>query len=443
VGVLSTHYRVPRLPADSDLHVLDLLARQAADWIERTHAEEALQGAKEAAEQANRIKDQFLATASHELRTPVSAILIWSRLLAEGAVKGDDMLSAFRSILNAAESQNRLIGDLLDVSRMSSGKLRLEARGIELAAAVRNAVDMMRPEAAAKMVHFQFQDSGAPLVIWGDPDRLRQVFWNLANNAVKFTPSGGSVEVAIERGQDRARITVKDTGMGINPDFLPYVFDKFRQMDGTSSRAHGGLGLGLAIVQELVQLHGGEVRAESAGEGQGATFIVELPMPLQAMVGGNEPAVQTREPGISADVSKPLAGLMVLLVEDESLTREALSSALKHSGARVTAVDSAAEARRVLMEVGSVRQAQDRPDVLISDIGLPDEDGYALMRSIRLAEAERADTPLPALALTAYARPQDRDLAVAAGFDAYATKPIGPADLVATVMRVSTRSAGR
>ena len=401
---------------------------------ERKRREAELRQAKEAAEDANRVKDEFLATLSHELRTPLAGIMLWARLLADGLVDDGHKPKALRAILSAAEAQNQLIGDLLDVSGMMAGKLRLDLRQVELAAVVRAAVDAVRPTAAAKGVRLVTREegvfAGAALFVRADSIRLQQVFWNLLTNAVKFTPPDGTVEVRLDSFGALARVTVSDTGRGIAADFLPYVFDRFRQAESGITRNYGGLGLGLAIVRDLVQLHGGSVHAYSAGEGRGATFTVELPLVQR---GADPVAAGAAAGGVAgAGQEKPLAGLRLLLVEDDPVVREGLARVLETSGAQVTSVETSAEALEVL--------ARGTTEVLVSDIGLREDDGYTLIRKVHAAAAERGDPPVPALALTAYAGPEDRERALAAGFKAYASKPVMPLELIRAVATLSGRT---
>jgi PAS domain S-box-containing protein len=438
LGMLSNHFPVPHRPPDRDLRLLDLLARMAADYIERSQAEDALRQAKEAAEQANRVKDEFLATLSHELRTPLAAVLLWANMLADGMVQEKDHDKAVRAIVAGAEAQGQLIDDLLDVSRLISGTMWVGAREVELAPVVTAAVEAVRPMAQVKGVRVD-ADTGAAAaaVVLGDAPRLRQVLWNLLINAVKFTPGGGQVEVRLEAAGEVVRVAVRDTGEGISPDFLPHVFERFRQADPGLTRAHGGLGLGLAIVRELVQLHGGAVRADSAGAGRGSTFTVELPLARPSMERG--PSDSTH--GSGEGRAGQLEGVRVLLVDDDAAMRTAVQWMLEQSRAEVTAVGSASEALVAFRQSVAGR----RFDVLLSDIGMPGRDGYDLLREIREAEGAEAEAaavpaaPLPAAALTAYAREDDRARATAAGFQAHVPKPVHPGALVAAVADLAGR----
>ncbi|HEX8914173.1 MAG TPA: hybrid sensor histidine kinase/response regulator [Humisphaera sp.] len=396
----------------------DLLVRERAA---RARAEEM---AAEAA-RAGRMKDEFLATLSHELRTPLNAIVGWSQILARGPRTDADLDRGLATIDRNARAQARIIEDLLDMSGIVSGKVRLDVRPVDLSAVVRAALDTVAPVAAAKGVRVEAAlDPGGGWVA-GDPDRLRQVFWNLLTNAVKFTPRDGRVRASLARADGRLVATVSDTGEGISAEFLPHVFDRFRQQDASTTRRHGGLGLGLSIVRQLVELHGGRVRAASDGPGLGSTFTVELPA---------APAVPPPSPG--PDAAAPdaaIAGLRVLVVDDEPDGRAVVRRLLEAYGAVVTTAGSAAEAIERFDRPGP-------PDVLVSDVGMPGDDGYALVRRLRARAASRGGT-VPAVALTAYASPADRERALAAGFQTHLAKPVEPGELVATVAAVAGRSA--
>jgi len=377
-------------------------------------AETELRVAKDAAEEASRLKDEFLATVSHELRTPLSAILLWSQLLRTHVNDPAQRNEALDAIHSNAKAQSQLINDLLDVSRVVSGKVRVELQPQPLGPVIRDAIESVRPAADAKGVRIALELASPPAVAGLDATRFQQVLWNLLNNAVKFTARGGTVRVRTEIAGESARLTVSDTGQGIPLDFLPHLFDRFRQADATLTRAHGGLGLGLSIARDLVHLHGGTIRAQSPGPGKGATFIVELPLadPQGAAVDPAGAAAPTHHP------ARVLAGLRILVVEDEPDTRAAIARVLQQSGAAVTAVPSAAAARDAL-------RRGPRPDVLLSDIAMPGEDGYSLLRAIR------PDIPTtPAVALTAHARDDDRARALAASFQAHIPKPVEPDQLV-------------
>jgi signal transduction histidine kinase len=412
---------------------LEGLVQQRTAELSKAHASE--REARRQAEEANRLKDEFLATLSHELRTPLNAILGWSQMLRTGRLDLATTARALETIERNAKSQAQLIADILDVSRIITGKLRLQLGPVELSRIVETVLDSVRPAAEAKSIRLTvgLEPLAAPLL--GDADRLQQVIWNLLSNAIKFTPQGGRVDVRLQQTDapdaphaDSVELRVSDTGIGIRPDFLPYVFDRFRQAESTTTRTHGGLGLGLSIVRHLVEQHGGTVQVESSGEGQGATFIVRLPVRSAeaAAVAQRRDEEEREEPRSLA----PLDGVHVLVMEDEPDTRDLVSTVLSHSGAQVTAVPSTAEALDALDRL--------RPDVLVSDIGVPGEDGYSLVRKVRAREPERGGL-MPALALTAYARAEDRVQAMAAGFQMHVAKPVDPAELVAAVVSLAGR----
>jgi PAS domain S-box-containing protein len=389
--------------------------------------------ARRRAEEANRLKDDFLATLSHELRTPLTAILGWSSMLRGGQLEGERAARAVETIERNARAQTQLVDDLLDVSRIITGKLRIDVRSVDLTAVIKAAADATRPAAEAKDIRLQTLLDPRAGPVSGDPDRLQQVVWNLLSNAVKFTPKGGRVQVRLERVNSHVEITVADTGAGIAPEFLPHVFERFRQADMTYTRAHGGLGLGLSIVRQLVELHGGTVRAESEGEGRGTTFTVSLPLlPVRTEPAGNQPRVHPAAAAVSSPIVCPpeLDGLRVLVVDDERDTRDLLDAVLTSCGAEVSTAASAAEA---LEQIG-----RGRFDVLLTDIGMPEEDGYALIRKVRQLPPERGGK-VPAAALTAYARAEDRVRALRSGFQTHVVKPVEPEELVAVVANLAGR----
>jgi PAS domain S-box-containing protein len=391
------------------------------------------QAARLQAEEANRVKDEFLATLSHELRTPLTAVLGWAHMLKVGGLDEATARHAVETVERNALVQRQLIEDVLDVSRIVTGNLRIEQSAVDLLDVVRAALDSVRPAAEAKRIEIQCSfDPRAGRVV-GDASRLQQVVWNLLSNAVKFTPAGGVVRIGVERLLAQTRITVSDTGQGIAPDFLPYVFDRFRQADGTTTRRHGGLGLGLSIVKHLVEAHGGSVHAYSTGAGAGATFTVDLP-PLPE---GSPPEAQVLKsveqqesdarPADSKDegyVAPPLVGLRVLLVDDDEDAMEMLAAFLGRSGAEVKTAVSAAAA---LKELG-VRAF----DVIVSDIAIPVVDGYDLMRRVRALGEERGGRT-PAVALTAYASDADRAQALRAGYQRHIAKPVEPRELLQVI----------
>ena len=386
------------------------------------------QAAREQAEYANRLKDEFLATVSHGLRTPLNAILGWTRMLRGGHVPRERQARVLETIERNAPAQAQLDEDLLDVSRIPSGKLRMELRPVSLAAAV----DAVRPAADARGVALEVT-FGAPVgAVVGDPDRLQQVVWNLLSNAVKFTPRGGRVAVHLRRNDDAVAIEVTDTGDGIRADFLPFIFDRFRQADSSMARAHSGLGLGLAIVRHLVELHGGTVAAESDGPGRGSRFRVRLPLPHDhAVEHAFGPLRAEPDERPSLPELPLLTGLHVLVVDDVHDTRELLAEVLTQQGARVS---TAVSAREALDALGG------RPDVLISDIGMPGGDGYELIRRVR-ARPPVDGGAVPAVAVTAYARGEDVRQALAAGFQRHASKPIEPGALGALGAELTGRDA--
>lgn len=406
----------------------------ARDISERKQAEEqraaALQRERQArqdAEEASRTKDEFLAVISHELRTPLTPILTWSRLLRAGKLDAAATERALDAVERAARSQAQLIEDLLDVSRITSGKLRLEVRPIELVPVVEAAVESVRPAADAKGIRLQLVLDRNAGIVSGDPERLQQVVWNLLSNAIKFTPRAGRVEVRLRRFSGHVEIVVSDTGQGINPQFLPHVFERFRQADSSTTRTYGGLGLGLAIVRHLVELHGGVVRADSPGENQGATFVVELPLAtLPATVERARPVAVEAAPPM--DATPRLQELKILVVDDEPDTLEMLRTVLEQAGAEVR---TAASTREALAALGTWQ-----PDVLIADIGMPGEDGYSLIRQVRALSPERGGY-IPAVALTAYARVEDRLKVLSSGFQMHVPKPVEPAELVAITATLS------
>jgi len=386
------------------------------------------------AEESSRLKEEFLATISHELRTPLSAILGWARMLRMGQLSKEDAAKALDTIERNARAQAQLVDDLLDVSRIITGKLRMDVRPSDPNAFIEAAVESVRPAAEAKGVRVQkVMDTGL-LSIPGDPVRLQQVVWNLLSNAIKFTPRGGRVQIRSERVNSHLEIVVSDTGQGISSDFLPHVFDRFRQADQKTSRQHGGMGLGLAIVRHLVELHGGTVSAMSEGEGQGATFTVTLPITavyqIDSSGGRVHPAARELLP--ANDCTDRLDGLTILVVDDEPDTRDLLKQGLEFCGATVRVAGSAAEAVDAL--VASV------PDILISDIGMPGIDGYDLIRQVRGLPADSGGK-VAAVALTAYTRIEDRLQALRAGYDMHVPKPVELAELVAVAASVARRSS--
>jgi PAS domain S-box-containing protein len=384
--------------------------------------------ARAEAEHASQVKDEFLATLSHELRTPLNAILGWSQLVLQGTMSRENVQRALETIERNARAQNKLIGDLLEMSSIISGKVRLDMQRLDLAAVVEAAVESIAPAAQAKGISLR-KSIGSPAgPVSGDNNRLQQIIWNLLSNAVKFTPRNGNVDITVERVESQLQLTVKDTGPGIQPEFLPYVFDRFRQADSSLTRQHGGLGLGLAIVKQLVGLHGGTVRAESAGDGTGAAFIVCLPL---APISQSKPHLRLADSRMRPPQSEQitLPGVRILVVDDEEDSRELIHEVLTRYEAEVVCAASAKEALEVL--------ERQTPDVIISDIGMPEKDGYQLIREIRKLGATRGGN-IPAIALTAFARPEDRMKAMIAGYQTHLPKPVEARELVATI-RTLTR----
>ena len=424
-------------------HAADAL-REAKAAAERDR--QAAEAARDAAETANRLKDEFLATLSHELRTPLNAILGWATILRRGgAADAEDVEQGLETIERNARAQAQLIDDLLDMSRIISGKLRLDVQPVDPAAFIDAAVETVRPAAEAKDIRLQKLLDPLAGPVAGDPNRLQQVVWNLLSNAIKFTPKGGRVRVMLGRVNSHVEVVVTDSGQGISPEFLPHVFERFRQADATSTRRHGGLGLGLSIVKHLVELHGGTVRADSPGEGHGSTFTVTLPLTVIHTRAGDErmaprahpttprgPAASSSAAAAAPDYELvPLGGLRVLAVDDEPDARELIRRLLGGCGAEVRTCASAAEALAALDAFA--------PDVLISDIGMPGTDGYDFLRQVR-ARTATVGGRTPAIALTAFARSEDRTRALRAGYIAHVAKPVEPAELIATVASVAGRT---
>lgn len=416
------------LDVEVTAHLIDFAGRPAAlilahDVTAPRQAQERERQARADAEAANRAKDEFLATLSHELRTPLNAILGWVVMLRDGTLAASETARALETVERNARHQTQLIEDLLDVSRIVADKLVLDMRRLALAPVVLAAVDSVRLAAESKGITLDLRIDPATPEVAGDAARLRQVFWNLLSNAVKFTPSGGRVVVELAPGARGAAVTVADTGHGIAAEFIPHVFDRFRQADTTTTRQHGGLGLGLTIVRHLVAAHGGAVRAESAGVGRGATFVVDLPA---ATLSARDAA-----PVAARTAGTPLSGLRVLVVDDDEDNRGLAAMMLEKAGAVTVAAESAAEARAAL--------ADGTFDALVADLAMPEEDGYALIRHVR---AQAAMTALPAVAFTAFAGRDERRQAAEAGYDAHVAKPVEPGalvDAVATVVRQRTR----
>ena len=371
------------------------------------------------AEKANRLKDEFLATLSHELRTPLNAVIGWSRILKAGRLDNESAVHAIEVIERNAWAQKQIIEDILDVSRVITGKLQLHLGPVDLISVVNAALDAVRPALEAKDIRIETQFHDSLKVIAGDVDRLQQVVWNLLSNASKFTPVGGTVGVQISQDETYVQIQVRDTGPGIAADFLPHVFERFRQADGSTTRTHGGLGLGLAIVRHLVELHGGMIAAENEPTGTGAVFTVRLPLPSSELSMERAPAATPIDQNVT---EVDLKDVRILVVEDELDALDLLTIDLKAHGAKVRGAASAAEALELLRA--------EQFDLLISDIGMADTDGYNLIKQVRRQEQ---DEHIPAIALTAYARTQDRIRALAAGYNTHVAKPVEIKELVTVV----------
>jgi hypothetical protein len=398
-------------------------AKVTRDLTQRRQAEQQrldlvrVQAARDEAEKANQVKDEFMAVLSHELRTPLNAIVGWAHLLrTPGSLPADQAARGLEAIERNAKIQTQIVSDMLDISRITSGKVRLSPRRIDVREPVAAAVDTVRPAAEAKGIELTATPATDPQFVWGDADRLQQVLWNVLSNAVKFTARGGHVDVNLTRVDSRIAIAIRDDGIGIAPEFLPHVFETFRQADSSSSRTHGGLGLGLAITKRLVELHGGDVMAESQGEGRGTTVTIKLPvLPVSAA----QWAEADRPPSAAR-----LDGISVLVVDDHEDSRELIATMLQGLGATVRDASGASAGFDLLRT--------HRPDVLVSDLEMPGESGYELIHQVRSLSPE-AGGLTPAIALTAYARPEDRDRVLAAGFQAHVAKPALPEDLAAAI----------
>ncbi len=414
--------------------VLDVTARNQAEE-EKAQLLLREQDARREAEEANRSKDIFLATLSHELRTPLASILGWARLLGNGMVDKKKYPQVFETIARNAKSQAQLIDDLLDVSRIITGKLHLDVRPIELVSIIEATVETVRPAAAAKEIQFKLSLNPETGEVSGDPDRLQQLIWNLLSNAIKFTPKSGRVEVKLDQAGAHAEISVNDTGQGISAEFLPHVFERFRQADGSSARKYGGLGLGLAIVRHLAELHGGTVGVESGGEGCGSSFKVTLPLLTQdpERVAARSAAERRRfvPQNELSKLGPVLDGLRVLVVDDEPDVRNFVMMTFRECGAETATASNADEALRILGEW--------RPDVLVADIGMPDEDGYTLIHRVRSLPPSRGGKT-PAMALTAYARTEDRVRILSSGYQIHVAKPVEPVELIAAVASLAGRT---
>lgn len=412
----------------------EIVERQRAER-ERDELLLAERAARQEAERVSHLKDEFLATLSHELRTPMNAILGWAQLLAGDEPSEADLREGLETIQRSARMQAQMIEDLLDMSRIVLGKVRLDVQRVDLAQVIQAAVDTVRPAADAKQLRLQVVLDPLAGPVLGDPVRLQQVIWNLLNNATKFTPKGARVQVLLERVNSHVEISVIDNGAGIAPDFLPHLFERFRQADASTTRQHGGLGLGLAIVRQLVELHGGTVRAKSPGTGQGAAFMVSLPLMLMH---ADEHAPARQHPTAAAATATKmqqdmprLDGVRVLVVDDERDARRLMKRFLEVRGASVSTAGSVQEAIAAL--------GQDVPDVILSDIGMPVQDGYEFIRQVRQLPADQGGG-VPAAAVTAFARSDDRTRALLSGFQMHMAKPVDPVELLAAVASLAGRT---
>jgi PAS domain S-box-containing protein len=407
----------------------DITARKRSEE-ERERLIAQVMAARRAAEEANRLKDDFLATVSHELRNPLNSIVGWAGLLSGGKLDEKKTARGIEAIIRAAQAQDQIINDLLDVSRIISGRLRLDVRSMKLIEVVESAIDNVRPAAEAKQISLQVMLDPAAGPASGDPDRLQQVFWNLISNAVKFTPRNGRIQIQSQRINSHSEVVISDTGIGIEPQFLPFVFDRFRQGDSGTNRQSTGLGLGLSIVRSLVEMHGGNVRVESKGKDMGSSFTVRLPILIAPQTIDDARVHPTVDELKSTDAGPSLEYLKVLVVDDEDGAREITAAILSEAQAEVRTAASAEEALQILDEW--------QPQVLVADIGMPDVDGYEFIRRVRARGAQRGGN-IPAAALTAYARAQDRMRVLSAGFQIHIPKPIQPAELVTVVASLANR----
>jgi PAS domain S-box-containing protein len=398
---------------------------------ERSRLLDAERAARAEAERAGIMKDEFLSTLSHELRTPLSAIFGWSQLLETGRLGPEETQEAVEAIGRNARMQTQLIDDLLDMSRIVSGKIRLDIQPLDLAEVVQRAVESVRPSADARQIQLRKIIDPHAGPIKGDPTRLQQVIWNLLTNAIKFTPKGGKVDVVLERVNSHVEITVHDSGVGIKPEFLPHVFERFRQADSSTTRVYGGLGIGLSIVKSLVELHGGTVAVKSAGENQGTTFFITLPL-VPVKEGEDREHPKSYQPPTIDCEELNLGGIKILVVDDDADARALISRVLRQCEAEVATAANAHDALQIL--------SHSRPDVVVSDIGMPDKDGYQFIRELRQLPADQGGKT-PAVALTAFARSEDRTRALLAGYQVHLSKPIEPQELLAAVGSVVGRTA--
>ncbi len=418
---------------ERDERLIAGLAAHAAIAVDNAQLYREAQAARALAEAANGLKDEFLATLSHELRTPLAAIVGWAELLHRGKLSPDDTTRAVDTIMRNAAAQNQIIDELLDVSRIITGKLQIDLRPVDIAAIVNAAIGTVTPAASAKGIRLQLIQNPAGSYVMGDPERLQQVFWNLFSNAIKFTPKNGRVRVSVESVGSNVEVVVADNGLGIDAEFLPRVFDRFTQDDSSSTRHARGLGLGLSIARQLVELHGGSIEAQSPGVGHGSTFTARFPRsPVSAT--SLDPRVYSQaDKAVGLDEGPDLTGIRVLVVEDDDDARRLVEKELETQGATVKSVPSAREALDVL--------GRERVDVLLSDIEMPGTDGYQLIKELRLRPSQQGGS-VPAAALTAYARTEDRLRALRAGFQLHLAKPVQPAELATVVFSLAARREG-
>ena len=408
-----------------EIHRAEIRARDLQNQLARLLDSE--RAAREEAERVSQMKDEFLATLSHELRTPLNAIYGWTQILRMGAVDPQTIAEGIAVIDRNVRAQTQLIEDLLDMSRIVSGKVRLDMQPVDLVDVLQATFETVRPAVEAKQQRLEAMLDPSAEPVSGDPGRLQQVFWNLLTNAIKFTPQGGRIQVRTARVDSHMEISVCDSGEGISPEFLPRLFDRFSQADGSSKRKHGGLGLGLSIVKNLVELHGGDVRAESAGEGFGATFVIQLPLPVAGARNQDLPRARGAASTVAFECDDlKLDGLKILVVDDEPDARDLVRRFLVECGATPALAASVAEAQELV--------ATFAPDIIISDIGMPERDGYDFIRELRTKGCKT-----PAVALTAFARAEDRIRSIQSGYQTHLAKPIEPAELVAVVASLAGR----
>ncbi|MBL0220521.1 MAG: response regulator [Myxococcales bacterium] len=437
IGGLLFGHALPDMFTERSERIIQGIAAQSAIAIdnarlyeESRRAADAERAARSEIERVSLMKDEFLATLSHELRTPLNAVLGWAELLLLKAKDDPELRRGLDTIARNARSQAQMIDDLLDMNQIASGKLRLDVQPLDLASVVEAALEAAAPSIEAKGLRLKKTLDPLAGPVSGDPQRLRQVVWNLLSNAIKFTPNGGRIDVVMQMVNSRAEITVTDSGVGITAEFLPHLFERFRQADASTTRRYGGLGLGLAIVRQLVELHGGSVRAHSEGANTGATFVIELPIRALREDQAHHSHTTVRMP-IVQQTDIDLEGLTVLVVDDDADARRLVEMILREVSAEVVTAESADEGLRLMRTL--------RPDVIVSDIGMPDRDGYQFMRAVRARTASEGGKT-PAVALTAFARSEDRTRALLAGYQVHIAKPIEPRELVVTIASLTGRA---